>query len=139
MQALVRHTLLAVVATTWAATAASADCPDERATHVNAQVVHSTYHARCESSFELFGFEMTLVVECPMWIHVRPPHGACEGTPLEGHECVLDELLEIARYRCECVGMWILEDQLEISACQCRYDGVVGILESFETQACQPG
>jgi hypothetical protein len=138
---LARLLAVAVVLTAMASpTVRADDCPDQRASDVPGHVQESKKYQRCGFGFQLFGWDLDLLGEkCPKWIKYYPDHQECKGEELVGHRCVIDELLEIVRVKCDCASATIIFDTgLAFPECDCVYGGSAGAIQNFETEECEP-
>ena len=128
------------IALTGAVRAQVHQCPDVRASQVDAREEVSSHSTRCGLGFSLFGFDISIGgPRCPDYKFLYPSHQECLGVHNEGTACVFSANLDVSRERCQCTRYTILSTGVTLPQCECHHEGSAGTIEDFQTVNCTPG
>ena len=130
--------LLAFAGAAPAARAHDLECPDQRASQVDAKVSYSGSAKTCGVGLVIFGVGGGIVGEkCYPLKITTPAHQECQGEPGEGTRCVPDGELEVKAEKCHCGGLVVPILQIGVpTTCVCSDAGSAGTVEDSETVLC---
>jgi len=131
--------LLGILATCLLAGAPLAqECPDEKATNVDARIDPQGHKSTCGFGFVLFGIGGGILGEdCYRQEFLYPAHQECQGEQLAFHYCETEGNVEVRLRECHCGGAVIPFLQIGVPTdCECGDWVNAGQIEDAQTRYC---
>lgn len=116
---------------------AGQSCPDQRASQVDARIVHFGDPQRCGVGVVILGLPISIGgARCYPHEVLYPAHQECLGAPSPGTQCVGEDTLTVELRACECQFLSVIGTGLAVPKCSCRAAGNLGTIEDARTVPC---
>jgi hypothetical protein len=121
-----------------AAPQVTADCPNTKASQVDARVENGGNVRRCGVGIRIFGIGGGIFgPRCPEMKFTYPSHQECNGDQAQGTLCEPEGQIPVTFERCECSSATFLGTGLLIPSCSCASGGTAGHVEDARTVPCR--
>lgn len=122
-----------------AGSSTSSQCPDTKATQVDAEIVLKGDVTTCGVGVSVFGLHVGVFgPKCPDVKLTYPSHQECQGELNEYTYCQPRGNMDVTKEKCECVTVTVLGFGALVPSCSCSDAGTGGHVEDATTVAC-PG